>query len=130
MKQELELQFFIAVSKSENPGGAYWIYFIDVNIADNPNFLWDFPQVGRAGEIQVSLLRWAKRFKAIPDGVPKYPESGCPDIAVSTGLKTNENLSSGSYRVSFDLPVGAGFSKDPDRRSNVMSSPRIRICDF
>jgi len=38
---------FIAVSKSENPGGAYWIYAIDVNVADNPDFLWDFPQVGQ-----------------------------------------------------------------------------------
>jgi hypothetical protein len=38
---------FIAVSKSENPGGAYWVYAIDVNIFDNPDFFWDFPQVGQ-----------------------------------------------------------------------------------
>lgn len=38
---------FIAVSRSENPGGAYWVYQIDINVANNPDFLWDFPQVGQ-----------------------------------------------------------------------------------
>jgi hypothetical protein len=38
---------FIAVSRSENPMGAYWIYAIDVNLFNDPDFFWDFPQVGQ-----------------------------------------------------------------------------------
>lgn len=38
---------FIAVSKSENPMGAYWIYAIDMNVFNDPDFFWDFPQLGQ-----------------------------------------------------------------------------------
>jgi len=38
---------FIAISRSPNPVGAYWIYSLDVNLADNPDFFWDFPQLGQ-----------------------------------------------------------------------------------
>lgn len=36
---------FIAVSQTDNPAGAWWIYGVDVNIFDNDDF-WDYPQLG------------------------------------------------------------------------------------
>ena len=38
-------RFFIAVSKSDNPLGAYFVYNVDVDFFNNNDF-WDFPQLG------------------------------------------------------------------------------------
>ncbi len=37
---------FVAVSRSENPTGAYYIYAIDINPGSSADYFWDFPQVG------------------------------------------------------------------------------------
>lgn len=36
---------FLAVSKTTNPTGAFYVYNADVNFKDNDNF-WDYPQIG------------------------------------------------------------------------------------
>jgi hypothetical protein len=37
---------FVAISKGSNPVGDYWLYSNDINVFDDPDEFWDFPQVG------------------------------------------------------------------------------------
>lgn len=38
-------RFFIAVSKTDNPQGVFYVYNLDIDIFNNGNF-WDYPQLG------------------------------------------------------------------------------------
>jgi len=95
---------FIAVSKSENPAGAYWIYQIDVNVADNTDFLWDFPQLGQdqdaiivtANVFDPNLNAWmfavakARLYNGLSVSVPIYTGL-CGTLAPPVVLDQNPN---------------------------------------